>query len=1107
MNLSDTEKETIIDFIKNNEPLPKEYIYKLFADEEDVFLFWNGRSEDVTNVVLPFHSIEHIDEPRKEVVTRKDNQLDLFSVDTKGRQLMGWTNKLIWGDNKLVLSSLVNGPMRDEIEKEGGLKLIYIDPPFAVGADFSFNIEINGESAEKKQSIIEEIAYRDTWGKGISSYLSMMYERLKLMWQLLDKEGSICVHCDWRAAHFLKCLLDDVFSKENLQNEIIWYYPDKFATGGAKLDHNHDIILHYSRTERYIANKIMESKDEPTKRALRKKVNGKTFDIRDEDGQKIWVTYTEKKIDDVWRIGRTKSSDEQLPFPTQKPEAILERIIKASSKEGDLVADFFCFTPSSLILTKNGFAKIENVNEGDHVLSHSGIFSEVLKKYQRNYNGKVIFIKPRKLPGTFVTPNHPILAIKTTRCLHDQNIYCKPSCRFHKKNRYKNCPKYYENYQIQWLNADQLEIKDIICMPKIKELGNYQNINLEIEEFKSKHINAFNQPNENYLQLSESIYRLIGYYLAEGFVDKRTLKFAINKKEVDFSYDIKHLIRTIFNIDNCREARFKIWGNGIQLLFASVFLCNFFKQFGAGAENKYIPDYFMNTEESNLLQLLCGFIRGDGSGNSEGITFTTVSPQLAGQLFTIGYKLGYAFGLGKRLLYTGKTAYELTLYGEKAQKLRFLSNLIRTGKETKPSRRIFNFVEDEKFYYLPIKAIKEGIYEGQVFNLSIKDDNSYWTEIGIVHNCGSGTTPAVAEKLNRKWIACDLGRFAVHTTRKRLIAIQRQQKEDSKDFRAFEVLNLGKYERQFFMTKFIDNSQPPLSPFFKGEREQAYISLILEAYKAQPIENHRTIHGKKANRMIHVGPLDVPVTKTRLEDIFEECKEKLYTSVDVLGFEFEMGLVPYMQQELREKGVDIRLRYIPKEVFDKRVVEKGQAKFYDVSYLSARPNQVDKKKITVTLMDFITNYTQDDIEDIEQSMRSGSKVIIENGQIVKLTKDKDGIMKREVLTDKWSDWIDYWSVDFDYSDKKEIIKIKVNNPLDPPLLRGNDKSNNEEFREVWTGNYIFENEWQSFRTKKSEIEFTSAPYIYEKAGRYKLMVKVVDILGIDTSQVIEVTVK
>ncbi|MBF0210231.1 MAG: site-specific DNA-methyltransferase, partial [Desulfamplus sp.] len=187
--MDDNEKSYIIDLIKSGEKLPKEYIYKLFADEEDVFLFWNGRREEVTNIALPFHSIEHIDEPRKDTT----ETLSLFATDTKGRQLKGWTNKLIWGDNKLVLSSLINGPLREEIEKEGGIKLIYIDPPFAVGADFGFNIQIGGETAEKRQSIIEEIAYRDTWGKGISSYLTMMYERLKLMHNLLADDGSIYV--------------------------------------------------------------------------------------------------------------------------------------------------------------------------------------------------------------------------------------------------------------------------------------------------------------------------------------------------------------------------------------------------------------------------------------------------------------------------------------------------------------------------------------------------------------------------------------------------------------------------------------------------------------------------------------------------------------------------------------------------------------------------------------------------------------------------------------------------------------------------------------------------------------------------------------------------
>ena len=133
MTLAENDKNRIIELIKSGGKLPKEDIYKLFADEEDVFLFWNGRKEDVTNIALPFHSIEHIDEPRKEAV-KSGEMLEMF--DMRGRQLKGWTNKLIWGDNKLILSSLANGPLREEIETQGGLKLIYIDPPFAVGADF-----------------------------------------------------------------------------------------------------------------------------------------------------------------------------------------------------------------------------------------------------------------------------------------------------------------------------------------------------------------------------------------------------------------------------------------------------------------------------------------------------------------------------------------------------------------------------------------------------------------------------------------------------------------------------------------------------------------------------------------------------------------------------------------------------------------------------------------------------------------------------------------------------------------------------------------------------------------------------------------------------------
>lgn len=226
-------------------------------------------------------------------------------------------------------------------------------------------------------------------------------------------------------------------------------------------------------------------------------------------------------------------------------------------------------------------------------------------------------------------------------------------------------------------------------------------------------------------------------------------------------------------------------------------------------------------------------------------------------------------------------------------------------------------------------------------------------------------------------------------------------------------------------------------------------------------------------------------------DIFEECCQKLYTQVDVLGFEFEMGLTPQFIQELKEKGVSVTLKYIPKDVFDKRAVEKGQVKFFDVAYLNTHEN-IKGKSITIELTDFVTHYTQDDIEEIQQSMRAGSKVVIEDGQIFKIEKDKNGIITRTVLTENWFDWIDYWAIDFNYEDKKEIIKVK---------------NNNGETEEKWSGNYLFENEWQSFRTKKNpNLEFTSIAHEYKASGKYKVMVKVVDILGIDTSKIIEIQI-
>jgi len=196
MKLTNNEIRDINRYLEKGKPLPEKYRFLLFEDKRDVELVWNGKTSEVCNVVLPFQVIEQVDEPRAEEAVKL--QMDLFDRQS-GRQIKGWNNKLIWGDNKLILSSLKNGSLREEIEAQGGIKMIYIDPPFDVGADFSMNIEIGGETLTKKPGILEEIAYRDTWGKGADSFISMIYERLVLMRDLLADDGSIYVHCDCRS--------------------------------------------------------------------------------------------------------------------------------------------------------------------------------------------------------------------------------------------------------------------------------------------------------------------------------------------------------------------------------------------------------------------------------------------------------------------------------------------------------------------------------------------------------------------------------------------------------------------------------------------------------------------------------------------------------------------------------------------------------------------------------------------------------------------------------------------------------------------------------------------------------------------------------------------
>ena len=359
--LTESEQQEIIRFIEADKPLPEKYRFLLFEDKREVELVWNGKTNEVCNIVLPFQTIEHVDEPRAE----SNEQLGLF--DKRGRQHKGWTNKLIWGDNKLILSSLKNGPLREEIEAQGGLKLIYIDPPFDVGADFSMDIEIGGETLTKNPNILEEIAYRDTWGKGADSFIAMIYERLILMRDLLAEDGSIYVHCDWRVNSYIRLAMDDIFGRNNFLNEIAWYYGGPSSVKST-YPRKYDTIFFYYKMSDYFFDQQRGDLPSYLYERARKDSNGRLWvdqnlgKLTDETIEKmksegrIFETKTGglrrkqyldemegAQIDDVWDIPIINSqANESVFYPTQKPETLLERIIKSSSKEGDLVADFFC---------------------------------------------------------------------------------------------------------------------------------------------------------------------------------------------------------------------------------------------------------------------------------------------------------------------------------------------------------------------------------------------------------------------------------------------------------------------------------------------------------------------------------------------------------------------------------------------------------------------------------------------------------------------------------------------------------------------------------------------------------------------------------------------
>jgi adenine-specific DNA-methyltransferase len=297
--------------------------------------------------------------------------------------------------------------------------------------------------------------------------------------------------------------------------------------------------------------------------------------------------------------------------------------------------------------------------------------------------------------------------------------------------------------------------------------------------------------------------------------------------------------------------------------------------------------------------------------------------------------------------------------------------------------------------------------------------------------CGSGTTGAVAEKHNRRWIACDLGRFAIHTTRKRLLSIS--------DVRPFIVQNLGNYERQIWAgAEFGDNQA--------AERQRAYIGFILKLAQATPLNGYTWLHGVKAGRMVHVGAVDAPVSVGDVTQIAAEFKRAIGTGkdapktngVDVLGWDFAFEMNEVAKQQAAAANIQMRFLRIPRDVMDKRAVEQGDIHFFELAALSVEV-KTNKRNVFLKLKDFVI--PPDDVPD-----------------------DARKAVKH------WSQWIDYWAVDWD------------------------NRSD------------TFHNEWQTYRTRKGKSLQLEITHSYAEPSDYTIVVKVIDILGNDTTKSMKVKV-
>jgi len=263
------------------------------------------------------------------------NKIDLGFPSSEETSKQTRKNLLFWGDNLDVAYYLLTN-------FEAAIDLIYIDPPFFSGSNYSISIS-------EGDNTYDSIAYHDYWNKDIDSYLQMLFDRISIFKKLLSKKGLIFIHLDWHASHYVKILLDEIFGKNRFINEIVWYYYNKYSAGKKSLPRAHDNILVYSKSSNFTFNEQRIPRKKPIKQLKREMVNGVLKNAKDADGHVIYRTVTDKKLDDVWKIPCLQpASKEWTGFPTQKHHDLLERIIKIGSNEGDLVADFFCGSGTTL---------------------------------------------------------------------------------------------------------------------------------------------------------------------------------------------------------------------------------------------------------------------------------------------------------------------------------------------------------------------------------------------------------------------------------------------------------------------------------------------------------------------------------------------------------------------------------------------------------------------------------------------------------------------------------------------------------------------------------------------------------------------------------------